>query len=60
MRFYIYSWDDRVEQSRSFDFGDFLAARDIDKNLGTDVGIVPCCWGDIRKRGHDDSNGIWA
>jgi hypothetical protein len=58
--FYIYSWDDRVEKSRCFDFGDFLIARDIENNLGTDVGIVPCFWGDIRMRDHDDSNGMWA
>ena len=58
--FYIYSWEDRVEKSRCFDFGDFLNARDIENNLGTDAGIVPCFWGDIRMRDHDDSNGIWA
>ncbi len=56
--FYIYSWEDRVKKSRCFDFGDFLIARDIENNLGNDVGIVPCFWGDIRMRDHDDSNGI--
>jgi len=39
--FYIYYWEDRVEKSSCFDFGDFIIARDIEKNLGTDVGIVP-------------------
>jgi hypothetical protein len=39
--FYIYSWEDRVEKSRCFDFGDFLNARDIEKSLGTDFGIIP-------------------
>jgi hypothetical protein len=58
--FYIYSWEDRVEKSRCFDFGDFLIARDIENNLGTDVGIVPCFWGDIRMREHDGGNGIWT
>ena len=58
--FHIYSWEDRVEKSRCFDFHDFLIARDIQNNLGTDVGIVPCFWGDICMRDHDDSNGIWA
>jgi hypothetical protein len=58
--FYIYSWEDRVEKSRCFDFGDFLIARDIEHNLGTDVGIIPCFWGDIHMRDHDESNGIWA
>ena len=58
--FSIYSWDDRVEKSRCFDFGDFLSAREIENNMGTDVGIIPCFWGDIRMRDHDDSNGIWA
>ena len=28
--------------------------------METDIGIVPCFWGDIRMRDHDDSNGIWA
>ena len=46
--------------ARFFDFGDFLIARDIENNLGTDVGIIPCFWGDIRMRVHDASNGICA
>jgi hypothetical protein len=58
--FYIYYWADRVEKSRCFDFGDFLTARDIANNLGTDVGIIPCFWDNIRMRDHDDNNGIWA
>ena len=28
--------------------------------MGTDVEIIPCFWGDIRMRDHDDNNGIWA
>ncbi len=28
--------------------------------MGTDVGIIPCFWDDIRMRDHNDSNGIWA
>jgi hypothetical protein len=58
--FYIYSWDDRVEKSRCFDFGDFLTSTDIENNLGTDVEIIPCFGGGIRMRVHDDNNGIWA
>ena len=58
--FFIYSWDDRVEKSRCCDFGDFLIARDMENNLGTEFGIVPCFWCDIRMRDHDDINGIWA
>jgi len=57
---FIYSWEDRVEKSRCFDFGDFLIARDIKNNLGTDVGIIPCFWGDICMRDHDNINRIWA
>ena len=57
---FIYSWEDRAEKFRCFDFGDFLIAKDIEDNLGTNVGIVPCFWGDIRMRDHNDSNGIWA
>jgi hypothetical protein len=33
--FSIYSWDERTEKSRCFDFGDFLNVRDIENNLGT-------------------------
>ena len=55
---YIYSWDERVEKSRCFDFGDFLTAIDIENNVGTDVEIIPCFWGDIRMRDYDDNNGI--
>ena len=57
--FYIYSWDERAEKSRCFDFGDFLNVRDIENNLGTDTEIIPCFWDDIRMRDHDDNNGVW-
>ena len=57
---YIYHWDERVDKSRCFDFGDFLTAKDIEDNLGIDVGIVPCFWGDIRMRDPNDTNGLWA
>jgi hypothetical protein len=56
--FYVYSWEDRVEKSRCFDSGDFLIARDIENNLGTDVGIISCFGGDIRMRDHDESKCI--
>ena len=46
--FSIYSWNERVGKSRCFDFGEFLTAIDIENNLGTDVEIIPCFWGDIR------------
>ena len=38
----------------------FLIAIDIENNVGTDVENIPCFWGDIRMRNHDDINGIWA
>ena len=25
--------------------------------MGTDIGIIPCFWGDIRMRDHNDNNG---
>jgi hypothetical protein len=56
----IYHWDERVDKSRCFDFGDFLDAKDIEDNLGIDVVIIPYIWDDIRMRDHDDNNGIWA
>jgi len=58
--FSIFSWDERVEKSRCFNFDDFLTTIDIENNLGTDVEIIPCFLGDIRMRDHNDSNGIWA
>jgi hypothetical protein len=54
--FSISFWDERVEKSRCFNFGDFLTATNIENNLGTDVEFIPCFWGDIRMRDHDDSN----
>jgi len=61
LEFSIYSWDERVEKSRCFDFGDIFTAIDIENNLDTDVEIIPCFWGDIRmQRNHDDIDGIWA
>jgi len=36
----IYHRDERVDKSRCFDFGDFLTAKDIEDNLGIDVGII--------------------
>ena len=39
--FFIDSWEDRVEKSRCFDFGDFLNAREVENNMGTDVRIIP-------------------
>ena len=59
-KYSIYHWDGRVDKSRCFDFGDFLTAKDIEDNLGIDVGIIPYFWGDIRMRDHDDNNIIWA
>ena len=58
--FYIYSWDERVEKSRCFDLGDFFTVIGMENNLGTDVEIIPCFWGDLRMRDHDDNNGIWT
>ena len=45
--FSINSWDERVEKSRCFDFGDFIIAVDIENNLGTDVEIIPCFLGEM-------------
>ena len=56
----IYHWGERVDKSRCFNFGDFLAVRDIEDSLGTDVRIIPYFWGNIRIRDHADNNGIWA
>ena len=56
----IYHWDECVDKPRCFDFGDFLAVRDIEDGLDTDAGIIPHFRGNIRTRDHADINGIWA
>ena len=38
----------------------FLLRETLRTILGTDVEIIPCFWGAIRMRNHDDNNGIWA
>ncbi len=54
----IYHWIECVDIHRCFNFDDFLAVRDIEDSLGTDVKIIPHSWGDVRMRDHADTNGI--
>ena len=49
-----------MDKSNLFDFGDFLTAKDIEDDLGIDVGIIPYFWSNIRMRDHDYINGMWA
>ena len=38
----------------------FLRYATLRTVMGTDVGIIPQFWGDIRMRGHAENNGTWA
>jgi hypothetical protein len=37
----IYHWDNFCDKSKFFDYCDFVAAREIEDNIGVDAGIVP-------------------
>ena len=39
--FSIHHWDNLRDKSRFFYYGDFVSAREIEDNIGDDVGIVP-------------------
>jgi hypothetical protein len=38
--YYIYHWDERIDKSRCFDFGDFLTAKDIENNMESWMNII--------------------
>ena len=42
------------------DYGELITAREIEDNLGIDVGIIPTLMDNIPKGDHFKSNGIWA
>jgi hypothetical protein len=48
------------DKSKCFDYGDFVFAREIEDNIGVDVGIVPTLMDNIPMRDYGDNNNIWA
>ncbi len=58
--FGIYHWDDFIDKSKCFDYGDFVTEREIEDNIGEDVGIVPTLMDNIPKRDYSDNNKIWT
>ena len=53
--FSIYHWDDFNDKSKCFDYGDFVATREIEDNIGVDDGIVPNLMDNIPMRDYGDS-----
>ena len=54
--FAIYHWDDFIDKSKCFDYGDFITAREIEDNIGADAGIVPNLMDNIPIRDYRDIN----
>ncbi len=56
----IYHWDDIMDKSKCFDYGDFCTAREIEDNIGADDGIVPTLMDNIPMRDYSDINKFWT
>ncbi len=58
----IYHWDEGngMNKAHCLDFGSLVTSKEVENNLGIDIGIVPMFWGDMITRGHIDNDGIWA
>ena len=58
--FFIYHWDDVIDKSKCFDYGDFVTAREIEDNIGADVGIVPTLMDNVAIRDYNyvDNNKV--
>jgi hypothetical protein len=54
--FDIYHWDDFIDKSKCFNYGDFVTAREIENNIGAYVGIVPTLMDNIPMRDYNDNN----
>jgi len=57
--FSIYHWNNFSDKSKCFNYGDFVSAREIEDNIGADVGIVPTHMDNIPMRDYGDSNKVW-
>ncbi len=49
-----------MKKAHCLDCGDFISPKQIEYNLGIDIGIVSMFWGDVLIRDYIDNNGIWA
>jgi len=56
--FSIYHWDNFSDKSKCFHYGDFVFAREIENNIGVDVGIVLTLMDNIPFRDYDDRKNI--
>jgi len=54
--FGTYHWDDFIDKSKCFDFGDFVTTREIEDNIGADAGIVPTLMDNLPMRDYNDNN----
>ena len=58
--FSISHWDKFSDKSKYFDYCDFVSAREIEDNIGVDVGVWPALVGNIPIRDYGDSRNIWT
>jgi len=58
--FSIYHWDNFNDKSKCFDYGELITTREIEDNLGVDVGIIMTLMYNIPMRDQCGINGIWA
>ncbi len=49
-----------MNKSYCLNFGDFVSPKEVEDNLGIDIGTVPMFWDDMRLRDHIDNNSILA
>ena len=56
--FSIYHWDNFSDKSKCFHYDDFAFAREVENNIGVDVGIVLTLMDNIPIRDYDDRKNI--
>jgi len=58
--FSFYHWGTFNDKSKCFEYGKLVTTREIEDNLGIEVGIIPALIDNIPRKGHCENNGIWA
>ena len=58
--FGIYHWDHFIDESKFFNYGDFVTAREIEDNIGADDGISPTLKDNIPMWDYSDLNKVWT
>jgi len=56
----IYHWDEFMDNTKFFDYGDFVTTREIEDNIGANDDIVPTLMDNIAMRDYSDYNKIWT